>query len=55
MAIDRTDRKKAEDELNSRVEELEQFYNMAISREIKMKELKERIKELESEVSKLKD
>ena len=59
--IDITQQKKSEDEqarlngeLNRRVEELEDFYQMAIGRELKMKELKEEINQLRSELSKYK-
>jgi len=47
---DITEKKKAEKELRQRVEELEQFYQMAIGREIKMKELKDEIEKLRLEL-----
>jgi len=46
---DITERKKMEQEIKNRVEELEKFYEMAIGREVKMKELKEIIKKLRAE------
>jgi PAS domain S-box-containing protein len=46
---DITERKKMEQEIKNRVEELEKFYEMAIGREVKMKELKEIIKKLRVE------
>jgi len=46
-------RRKAEGELKDRVEELEKFYEMAVGRELRMKELKEKIVKLEAEVSRL--
>jgi|GEM_PF-717155 len=55
------DRKKAEDalrdnkeDLQKRVKDLEDFYAMAVGRELRMKELKEQIKELEEELAKYK-
>jgi len=45
---DITDRKKSEEELNDKVRELERFYNVAIGREKRIIELKNRIKELEA-------
>jgi PAS domain S-box-containing protein len=58
---DVTDRKKAEDELKKRekelqkrVKELEEFYNIAIGRELRMKELKEEIEELKEELERYK-
>lgn len=43
-------RKKMEEEIEKRTEELEKFSKLAVGRELKMIELKERIKELEREV-----
>jgi PAS domain S-box-containing protein len=55
IATDITQLKKAqqrinesEKELKKKVKDLEQFYNMAIGREVKMKELKKKIKRLNS-------
>jgi len=42
-----TMRKKAEEKLKNRVEELEKFHKLTIGRELKMIELKKKIKELE--------
>lgn len=52
--IDITDRKKIEDELKNRVKELEDFYEMAIGRELRMIELKEEIESLKEELEKYK-
>ena len=51
---DITERKKMEEELKGKVEELEKFYDIAIDRELRMKELKEEIKRLKSELSQYK-
>jgi PAS domain-containing protein len=51
---DVTERIKAEEELNNRVKELEEFYQMTINREVKMKQLKEKNEKLKSELSKYK-
>ncbi len=51
---DITDRKRAEKEIHEKVKELEEFYNIAIGRELRMKELKEQIEELEKELAKYK-
>ncbi len=45
--LDMTDYKRNEAELMKRMEEIEQFSRIAVGRELKMIELKERIKELE--------
>lgn len=45
---------KSEKELTERVEELERFYQTAVSREAKMKEQKDEINKLKSELSKFK-
>lgn len=52
MHEDITERKKAEEEIKTKVKELEDFYEMSIGREIKMKELKEEKRELMSKLSK---
>jgi PAS domain S-box-containing protein len=44
--------KKARDELQSKVEELERFNKLSVGRELKMIELKNRIKELEEKLNK---
>jgi PAS domain S-box-containing protein len=44
--------KKMENELKDRIEELEKFYNVAINRELKMKEIKEENERLKVELSK---
>jgi len=56
---DVTDRKKAEDrlkksekELQKRVKELEEFYDMAVGREVRMKQLKEENEKLKQELEK---
>ncbi len=51
---DITERKKAEAEINNRVKELEDFYEMAVGRELRMIELKEQIEELQGQLSKYK-
>ena len=51
---DITENKKAEIEIKKRVKELEDFYEMAVGRELRMKELKEKIKKLEAELAKYK-
>lgn len=51
---DITEFKKSEEELKKRVDDLEQFYEMAVNRELKMKELKRDIKTLNEELSKYK-
>lgn len=49
---DVTLRRKIEQELKERVEELELFYNTAIGRELKMKELKTELEEIKAELRK---
>jgi len=51
---DITERKKAEQALKDRTEELEKFNKLTIGRELRMVELKERIKELEEKLIELK-
>lgn len=53
LISDISERKKMEDEIRERVAELENFYNMAVNREIKMKELKEEIISLKSELERI--
>jgi len=45
---------KAQEEIKKRVKELEDFYDMAVGRELRMKELKEQIEEMKEEMEKLK-
>ena len=52
---DITERKRAEEELKKRVKELEEFYDMAVGREIRMIELKEEIESLKKELGKYKN
>jgi len=47
MVQDITERKRAEDALRKRNEELERFERVVVGRELRMKELKDRIAELE--------
>ena len=54
LFADITDRKTAEDEIKKRVKELEDFHEIAIGRELRMIELKERIKELERKLAECK-
>jgi hypothetical protein len=48
---DITERKKMENELKRRIEDLEKFYEASIYREVKMKELKVTISKLNEELS----
>jgi hypothetical protein len=50
--IDITERNLAEKELNRRITELEDFYDMAVGRELKMIELKKEIEELRAGLAK---
>lgn len=52
--FDVTERKKMEKEITKRVKELEDFYKMAVGREMKMIELKEEIEKLKEELGKYK-
>ena len=52
---DITERKKMENEIKERVEDLEKFYEASIHREVKMKDLKGAIKKLESDLSECKE
>lgn len=49
---DITQRKRMENELKKKVKELEEFYDIAIGRELRMKELKEEIERLKGELEK---
>ncbi|MEW6571640.1 MAG: PAS domain S-box protein [Nitrospirota bacterium] len=49
-ARDVTERQRAEAEIKKRMKELEEFYSIAVNREIKMKELKEEIENLKEEL-----
>ncbi len=49
---DITERKRAEDEIQKRVKELEDFYDMGIGRELRMIELKDEIQELKQKLKK---
>jgi PAS domain S-box-containing protein len=51
---DITEREKMEEELKKRVKELEEFYDMAVGREIRMIELKKEIESLKEELLKYK-
>jgi PAS domain S-box-containing protein len=51
---DITERKQAEEEIKKRIRELEDFYDMAIGRELRMIELKEEIENLKEELAKYK-
>jgi len=48
----REELQKREKELKKKVKELEEFYDMAVGRELRMKELKEEIEELREELKK---
>ena len=52
---DITERKKAREEIDNRIKELEDFYEMAVGRELKMKDLKEEVEKLGEEVKALKN
>jgi len=49
-----TENKRLEDELKKRLKELEEFYDMAIDKELRIKELKEEIESLKEELTKYK-
>jgi hypothetical protein len=46
--------RKSKEELEKRVKELEEFYNMAVGRELRMIELKKEIESLKADLSKYK-
>jgi PAS domain S-box-containing protein len=48
-------RKAAQEEIKKRVKELEEFYDIAVGREIRMKELKEAMEEMKKEIESLKE
>jgi len=50
---DVTKEKKTDDEFKRKIKELEEFYDMAIGREIKMTELREEVERLKEELRKL--
>jgi PAS domain S-box-containing protein len=52
---DITDRKKMENEIKDRINELEKFYEASIHREVKMKDLKKEIQKLKDELSHYKE
>jgi PAS domain S-box-containing protein len=52
FARDISDRNKIEEEVRQRIKELEDFYDMAIGRELRMIELKEEIEKLKEELEK---
>ncbi|MDQ7786777.1 MAG: PAS domain S-box protein [Thermodesulfovibrionales bacterium] len=51
---DITDRKKSEKEIKQRVKELEEFYALAVGRELRMKQLKNEIEKLTEKLEKYK-
>lgn len=51
--LDRTDEKRGEEELGKRNTELEKFYKVAVGRETRIVELKNKVAELESKLKKL--
>jgi len=51
---DITNRKKMEEEIKNRVEELEKFYQMSVGRELKMQKLKKEIQKLKERCEKCK-
>ena len=53
--FDITDRVNLEHDLEKRIRELEEFYDMAVGRELRMVELKEDIEKLETELARLRN
>jgi hypothetical protein len=51
-ALDITERKQAEDEIKRRVKELEEFYDMAVGRELRMVALHKEIEQLKQQLGK---
>ena len=52
--LDISQRKQAEKEVQARIKELEEFYDMAVGREVRMGEIKREIKELKEELEEYK-
>jgi PAS domain S-box-containing protein len=52
--LDITDRKRMEGELKKRIKELEEFYNIAIGRELRMKKLKDEMESVKEELERCK-
>ncbi len=52
MIIDISEKVKLDNALKQRIQDLEEFYNMAVGRELKMKELKKEITRLSEELKK---
>jgi len=52
--VDITERKRIEDELNKKVDDLESFHKFTVGREIKMKELKKEVEELKVKILEIK-
>ena len=52
--LDITERKRMEGELKKRIRELEEFYNIAIGRELRMKELKDEMESIKEELERCK-
>jgi predicted nucleic acid-binding Zn-ribbon protein len=51
----RTENLKAQEEIRKRAKELDEFYNMAVSRELKMIELKKEIEGLKEELKNIRN